>query len=151
MSEAMIDRMSVGSQGPSFRVGPLTRIDFVRYAGASGDFNPMHSDVVFAREHGAHDVFAQGHFTGGILARLVVDWFGLANLRTLRLRFSARVWPGDIILARGHIVSVVPVADGLLAECEIEAVRESNEVSEVVVFGSATALIPVKQSSLSNG
>jgi len=142
MSEAMLDRWSVGSEGPEFRVGPLTRTDIVRYAGAGGDFNPMHTDVVFAREHGAHDVFAQGHFTAGILARLVVDWFGLANLRTFQVRFSARVWPGDVIVATGRIVSVVPVEGGHLARCEIGAGRESNGDGEVVVFGSATAFIP---------
>ena len=60
-------------------VGPLGVADFVRYAGASGDFNPLHYDEATARAAGFRSVFAQGMFSAGVLGAYVADWFGAAT------------------------------------------------------------------------
>ncbi|WP_440009309.1 MaoC/PaaZ C-terminal domain-containing protein [Halomicrococcus sp. SG-WS-1] len=68
---------------------------FVRYAGASGDFTPIHYDEPFATDVGHPSVFAQGMFSAGVGTRLLREWFGLARLEAYRTRFTARAFPGD--------------------------------------------------------
>jgi acyl dehydratase len=74
----------------------LTRTQIVMYAGASGDFHPLHSDDKFAREAaGFPGVFAHGMLTMGMTARAVTDWVGDGRLLKYGVRFAAQVWPGD--------------------------------------------------------
>ena len=115
------------------RVGPVTRTDIVRFAGAGGDFNPLHHDEEYARAAGFPTVFAMGQFQAGLLSRLAADWFGLENVRSYKVRFKAKVWPGDVLVLRGREVSR---ADGLVS-CELEAVREDG--GEVAVQAWVTA------------
>ena len=87
--------------------GPLEKVDFVRYAGASGDFNPIHTDEDYARKTGAPTVFAMGMLPAGYLAHAVTDWFGgPQNLRRFKVRFTTRVWPGDELVCRAHVVAI---------------------------------------------
>ena len=69
----------------------LSRTDIVRYAGASGDFNPMHHDAVAAPRLGFPDVFAMGLLPGGIVAARAAERLG--ELRSLTMRFRGIVWP----------------------------------------------------------
>jgi acyl dehydratase len=69
------DEVEVGTELPA-RSFPVTRDDLVRYAGASGDFNPIHWNERFAREVGLPDVIAHGMFTMAEAARVVTDWLG---------------------------------------------------------------------------
>jgi acyl dehydratase len=55
---------------------PITRADLVRYAGASGDFNPIHWNERFAKSVGLPDVIAHGMFTMATAVRVVTDWIG---------------------------------------------------------------------------
>ncbi|MCU1480632.1 MAG: MaoC domain protein dehydratase [Subtercola sp.] len=82
---------------PSRRVGPVTRTDIVRFAGAGGDFNPLHHDPEAARRAGFDDVIAMGQFQAGVLAGFLTDWVGVENLRSLEVRFVAPVRLGDTI------------------------------------------------------
>jgi acyl dehydratase len=108
------------------QVGPLTRTDIVRFAGAGGDFNPLHHDEEYARAAGFPTVFAMGQFQAGLLSRLAADWFGIENVRRYRVRFKAKVWPGDVLLLRGKELARA----GGVVECELEAVRsDSGEVA----------------------
>ncbi len=84
--------------------GPLERVDIVRYAGAAGDFNPIHIDDAYAQGAGAPTAFAMGMLPAGYLAHAVSDWFGgPQHLRRLRVRFLTRVWPGDELVCRGRV------------------------------------------------
>ena len=115
------------------RIGPLTRTDIVRFAGAGGDFNPLHHDEEYARAAGFPSVFAMGQMQAGMLSRLATDWLGLGNVRAYKVRFRAKVWPGDVLLLRGREVSR---ADGSV-RCELEAVR--GDGGEVAVQAWVTA------------
>jgi acyl dehydratase len=92
--------------------GPLTRDDFVRYAKASGDDNPIHQDEAYAQAQGAPTVFAMGMLPAGYLAHAVSDWFGgPQNVRRYKVRFTTRVWAGDELVCSGRVVSI---EDGLI-------------------------------------
>lgn len=80
--------------------GPLTRTDLVRYAGASGDFNPLHHDHAFAADAGLRDIMAHGMLSAGLLASALTRWFGAGSVRQYSVRFKSPVWPGDVLTAR---------------------------------------------------
>jgi acyl dehydratase len=79
------------------RVGPITRTDIVRYAGAGGDFNPVHHDDVYARSLGLPGVFAMGLLGAGYLSRVLATEFGASAVQRFTVRFRAQVWPGETL------------------------------------------------------
>src|SRR5688500_11006646 len=89
--------LQVGDASPPLVCGPLTRTQFVRYAGASHDFNPNHHDEVYATASGNKAVFGMGMLAAGYCARLLTDWLGIGALARLRIRFASRFWPGDVL------------------------------------------------------
>jgi len=109
----------------------------VMYAGASGDFNPIHHDEEFAtRAAGYPSVFAHGMLSMGLTGRLLTDWLGDGVLREFGVRFVRQVWPGDTLTAKGTVTSIGP--DGRVA---IELVT-TNQRGEPVVAGDAVAVLP---------
>lgn len=121
------------------RIGPITRTDIVRFAGAGGDFNPLHHDEAYARAAGFDGVFAMGQMQAGMLSRLVTDWLGLGAVRSYRVRFRAKVWPGDVLVLRatGTAPGTDEATGDEIVECTLEAVREDG--GEVAVQGWVTA------------
>ena len=95
-----------GDTLPERTFGPLTRTDFVRYQGASGDFNPIHHDEDFAKSAGFPTVFSVGMLQAGYLATYVTDLFGPSNVRNFRVRFSEQVWPGDVLTCTGSVTEI---------------------------------------------
>lgn len=108
--------------------GPVTRADIVRYAGAAGDFNPIHIDNDYARRAGAPTAFAMGMLPAGYLAHAVSDWFGgPQHLRRFRVRFLRRVWPGDEIVCRGRVDEI----EGNLVRVRFDADRRGPGPKEL--------------------
>ena len=111
-----------------------TRGHFVRYAGASGDFNPIHWDETFATSAGYPSVFGMGMFTTGVAARLITDWAGAGSVRRLRVRFAAQVWPDEALRFRGTVSGISP--EGTHVEIEV-----TNPDGEVKLTGTAIAAV----------
>jgi acyl dehydratase len=128
-----------GDELPAFTVENLTRTDFVKYAGSSGDFNPIHHDQTFAEASGNPTVFAMGMLNAGILSRLVADYAGLENLRKYRVRFATRVWPGDSVTCKGKVTKKAVENNEKIIEGEIVAL---NQKGEVAIQGSFRAALP---------
>ncbi|HEY3735921.1 MAG TPA: MaoC/PaaZ C-terminal domain-containing protein [Jatrophihabitans sp.] len=97
--------MTVASPPAPLVIGPLTRTDFVRYQGASGDMNPLHHDEVFARAAGYDAPLAVGMLNAGLLATYATDWLGAEAVRRFRIRFRDRVWPGDTLTCAGAVLT----------------------------------------------
>ncbi|ADB61218.1 MaoC domain protein dehydratase [Haloterrigena turkmenica DSM 5511] len=131
-----IDAVTVGDTGPTVVVEDLERKHFVKYAGASGDFNPIHYDEPYARSAGNESVFGQGMFTAGVASRVVTGWFDLESVASFGVRFQSRIFPGDAIVATGEIVD--RRADDGVVEIELEA---TNQRGETLLTGSATAAL----------
>jgi acyl dehydratase len=112
---------------------PVTRTQIVRFAGAAGDFNPMHHDEPFAQAVGQPSVFAMGQLPAAILAAAVADWLGQNNVTAYGVRFREKVWPGDALVLTG---TVVEQAEGMRL-CELSAARQADGV--VVLSGWARA------------
>ena len=73
----------------------LTRTDLVTYAGASGDYNPMHHDEVKAQAAGQPSVFGHGMFSMGFLGTAITDYVGVGNVRRFQVRFAKQTWPDE--------------------------------------------------------
>ncbi len=131
--------LEVETQAPPREFGPLTRQMFVRYAGASGDLNPMHYDDELARSAGYPSVFAQGMFSAALLAGYATDWLGAANVRRFGVRFREQVWPGDVLTCSGAVAEVVEDPAGDRVTVELTATRQGGGVA---ITGSAEFLIP---------
>lgn len=98
--------VAVGDTAPEVVVEEVDRQDFVEYAGASGDFNPIHYDEPYAKQAGNESVFGQGMLVAGYAAHTVADWFGLRTISCFDIRFEARLWPGDTVTVSGEIANV---------------------------------------------
>jgi peroxisomal enoyl-CoA hydratase 2 len=136
------DDVQAGQALPELVVHELSRTDLVRYAGASGDFNPIHHDEEFAREAGNPTVFGHGMLTAAFVARCVTDAFGVESLRRFTVRFANRVWPGDTITCSGRITRVVDVAGVRQIEGEVEA---NTQRGDVAVRGTFVAALPLRR------
>jgi acyl dehydratase len=107
-------------------VEDLRRTQMVQYAGASGDYNPLHTDEVYAtKTAGYPSVFAHGMLTMGLTGQAIAELVGPENLLRFGVRFTAQVWPGDTLTVRTTVVSI---ADGQ-AELSVSTVNaEGREV-----------------------
>lgn len=122
-------------------VEDLKRTRIVQYAGASGDFNPLHTDEVYAsRAAGYPGVFAHGMLTMALAGRVVTDWVGVEALTGFGARFKAQVWPGDTLTATASAESVGAAggADGG-GELVRFALSVRNQDGVEVLSGTASA------------
>lgn len=87
--------INVGDAMPSYTTAPLTRTDICRYAGASGDFNPLHHDDTFVKMIGMERVIAHGMLVMGIAGEAITAWVDNSNLRKFNVRFLGMTEPAD--------------------------------------------------------
>ncbi|HEX4217320.1 MAG TPA: MaoC/PaaZ C-terminal domain-containing protein [Acidimicrobiales bacterium] len=131
--------LEVGSVHEQVVVENLSRTQIVQYAGASGDYNPLHSDEVFATKvAGYPSVFAHGMLTMGLTGRMLTDYVGDGRLVRFGGRFRAQVWPGDDLTARAEITGLPESDGGHVVELAITTV---NQDGAEVFTGTATARI----------
>ena len=130
--------LAVGEDAPPIVVENLSRTHFVRYAGASGDFNPMHHDDTIAAQVGNPSVFGHGMLTAGLMARVVKDWLGPEAIRKINVRFAKQVWPGETLTFAARITGLEPAGDGGLVELELKALNQDGEEK---LTGTATAAV----------
>ena len=129
------DDVNEGDEAPVV-THELTRTDLVMYAGASGDFNPMHHDEVAAQSAGLPSVFGHGMFTAGLLATAVTNYVGIGNLTSYRVRFTKQTWPGEKLSTTVAVTEKRP-GNEIVLECALV-----NENGEAKIQGEAVAVLP---------
>jgi acyl dehydratase len=117
--------LAVGASAPPRAIEDISRTDFVRFAGASGDFNPIHHDDAFAQAMGYPSVFGHGMLTAGYLSSYLIDWVGPEGLRKLRFRFHGQLWPGDTVTLTGRVTRAL---DEPRVECELAATNQNGDL-----------------------
>lgn len=108
--------------------GPVTRTDFVRYQGASGDMNPVHHDEVFAREAGFPAPLGVGMFAAGVMASWASDWLGPDRVRRTRIRWKAPVFPGDVLTVSGTVIRTYKEDGEDMLDLELSVTRADGAV-----------------------
>jgi acyl dehydratase len=131
----------VGDEAHPVVVANITRTQIVKYAGASGDFNPIHHDELYAIRAGNDRVFAMGMMTAGFVSRMITDWIGDGNLRKFRVRFATRIWPGDTVTCKGKITRKYSEGEKNYIQAEVFA---ENQAGEKAIIGSIVAELPGK-------
>ncbi len=131
--------LAVGTSREATVVEDLTRTQLVMYAGASGDYNPLHTDEVFAtKAAGFPGVFAHGMLTMALTGKALTDWVGDGRLRTFGVQFRGQVWPGDS-LTTTMTVRALREADGE-SLVDLDVVTR-NQNGDVVLTGAASARV----------
>ena len=131
--------LSVGDTHVGVLVDDLTRTQIVQYAGASGDYNPLHTDEIYATQvAGYRSVFAHGMLTMGLTGKLLTDYVGDGRLTNFGVRFVNQVWPGDTLTGSAEVVAVRREGDDWFVDL---TVRTTNQHGIDVVTGTASARV----------
>jgi acyl dehydratase len=133
--------VKVGDELPALVKGPIQQIQLTRYAGASGDFNPIHQDDEFARAAGMGGVFAHGMLSMGFVGQAITDWAGATAVRKFGVRFAGIVRLKDVVTCRGRVLAKSSKDDVNLVDLEVWA---ENQCGEKVVTGRATVALPTR-------
>ncbi|PQP24769.1 MaoC family dehydratase [Rhodococcus opacus] len=130
-------KVRVGDVPDSRVVGPVSQTDIVRFAGAGGDFNPLHHDHEFVATSGFPGVIAMGQMQAGILAGWVSDTFGVEHVRSFGVRFVAPVFLGDTLTVGGTVVAIAETDGESRANLDLVV----SGTKGPVVTGSATVVV----------
>jgi acyl dehydratase len=134
--------VEVGSAADELVVGPIDRTDIVRYEGASGFYNPIHHDELFAHAAGYPAPVSVGMFQAGLWGRWMASWLGPEHVRRVRFRFREQVWPGDELILTGTVVRRYEQDGEWRADVEGTCVRRNGGVA---VEGEATFVVAPPQ------
>lgn len=129
--------VTIGMEAPVLR-HTLTRTDLVRYAGASGDFNPMHHDEIKATSAGQPSVFGHGMLSMGFLGSALTGFVGAGHVVDYSVRFARQTWPGEELITSVVVTGVREEHGRTLVDFDV---RLSNADGEDKVVGTATAWV----------
>ena len=133
--------MNVGDELPPLTKQPDTR-QLVMWAGASGDYNPIHYDKEFAQSKGLSGVIVQGQLVGCFLGQLVTGWMGKeGTLQKLTCSYKEMNFPGESITCKGKVLKKSIEDRKYLVVCNVWA---ENTKGEKTVTGTATVMLPSK-------
>ena len=116
-------KLNVGDVHTARLVDDLSRTQIVQYAGASGDYNPLHTDEIFTTKvAGYPSVFAHGMLTMGMTGKMLTDYVGDTRLTRYGVRFTSQVWPGDTLDSTATVTEV----GGGLAKFDVKTVNQNG-------------------------
>ena len=134
----IFEEIQVGDQLPELKTKPISRTTLALFAGASGDHNPMHIDIDFARKAGMDDVFAHGMLSMAYLGRLLTGWVPQTSIKNINVRFTAITQLNAVITCNG-VVEEKMVDDG--NNIVILLINAIDENGEIKISGSAELVI----------
>jgi len=115
------ESLKVGDEIPVVKIPPVSRHTLALYCGASGDHNPIHVDLDYAKSAGLGDVIAHGMLSAGYLARMLTDWVPQSAIRSISNRFIAMTHIGDSVTCTGKIVEKFEKGNEKLVRLEMQA------------------------------
>lgn len=122
------ESIRVGDELPALAKAPVDRVQLSRYAGASGDYNPVHVDEVYAKSIGMPSVYAPGMLIMGMLGQLISDWARGGQLRRYGVRFIKMVWPGDTVVCKGRVSDRHGTGGRYFVEIDLWAENQRGEL-----------------------
>jgi len=136
MTTVRTSDLTIGQTFETVVVEDLKRTQIVQYAGASGDYNPLHTDEVYTTKiAGYPSVFAHGMLTMGLTGQAVTALVGTENLLRFGVRFTAQVWPGDTLTVRVTVAAIIDEDDSRVAEFSLSTVNaDGKEVMSGYAF-----------------
>ena len=138
MTVANLENIAVGSALPKLDKPAINRTTLGLFAGASGDHNPIHIDLDFAKKAGMLDVFAHGMLSMAYLAQLLTNWVPQASIKSYGVRFGSITHLGDEISCQGQVKEIFEENGEQLARLELAA---TNQNGDVKLAGTAVVAI----------
>ncbi len=133
------NQLKVGDIYEEQIVDNLTRTQLVQYAGSSGDYNPVHTDEIFATKvAGYPSVFAHGMLSMGMTGKMLTNYVGDGRLTKYGVRFTRQVWPGDSLTAKATIKEIRQEEGGHIVDLDVSTV---NQDGQEVASGYASARV----------
>ena len=126
MNKPAFDELGIGDTLPPLTLAPINRTVLALFAGASGDHNPIHIDIDYAREAGMPDVFAHGMLSMAYLGRLLTQWVDQRQVRAFSVRFVGITHLGDQVICSGKVVEKFDVGGERRVRLEIETANQSG-------------------------
>jgi acyl dehydratase len=133
-----MNQIVVGDALPPLDMPPIDRTTLALYAGASGDHNPMHIDLDFARKSGMADVFAHGMLSMAYLGRLLTQWAPQHRLRGFQARFAGITHLGNAVRCAGKVIAIAEQDGERRATIAVQA---ANQYGEIKIVGEAIIAI----------
>ena len=131
--------LKVGDSYSEVVVEDLRRTQIVQYAGASGDYNPLHTDEVFTTKvAGYPSVFAHGMLTMGMTGKMLTDYVGDTRLTKYGVRFTSQVWPGDTLDSKATVKAISERDGKTFVELDVAT---TNQNGVEVLSGYAEARV----------
>ena len=121
MTHLNYDTIKIGDKLPDHICGPISRTTLALFGGASGDHNPMHVDIDFAKKFGMPDVFAHGMLSMAYLAQLVTNWADQSQLREYGVRFTSITPVLATVTCKGKVVEKMDVNNEPCLKVEVTA------------------------------
>lgn len=134
MKNVSYESTRVGDTLPPLNLPAVNRTTLALFAGASGDHNPAHIDIDFARRAGMADVFAQGMLSMAWVGRLITNWVPQSALRKFSVRFLGITHLGNAITCTGRVVEKFERDGEKLVRVEIGT---ANQYGETKIAGEA--------------
>ena len=133
MTALLPGEVAVGQTFETVVVEDLKRTQIVQYAGASGDYNPLHTDEIYTTKiAGYPSVFAHGMLTMGLTGQAIAGLAGTEELLRFGVRFTAQVWPGDTLTVRGSVLRITgPVVEFSLSTVNAEGTEVMSGYAHV--------------------
>jgi acyl dehydratase len=125
----------IGDEIPAMAKAPIDRVQLARYAGATGDFNPVYVDEAFAKSLGMPSVLAPTSLGLGFLSQLVTDWARGAHVKRMSVKFVRTVWPGDTLVCKGRVSDRHSQDGRYFLELDVWA---ENQKGELVIKGQVS-------------
>lgn len=137
--ELFFEDVNEGDTIPELVKEPVTRVQLVKYAGASGDFNPLHTVEDFAKKAGFDQPIAHGMLSMAFVGQLLTDWLPPGALKKCGVRFTAVTFPGDTVTCKGRVTRKYQEGSDNLVEMEVWAETQKGQKT---VQGTAVAALP---------
>lgn len=139
MAAPIFDVVMIGEEIPRLTADAISRLRLALFAGASGDHNPIHVDLDYARSAGLDDVFVHGMLVMAYVGRMLTNWVPQTALRRFSLRFAAITHVHDSLTCSGKIVEKTQHNGERLIRLEVIA---ANQHGEVKAAGEAIVALP---------
>tara|TARA_B100000287_G_scaffold149152_1_gene140862 strand:- start:9 stop:422 length:414 start_codon:yes stop_codon:yes gene_type:complete len=123
-----LNKITIGTKIPELRIEPISRTILALYAGASGDHNPMHIDIDFAKKVGLKDVFAHGMLVMSYLGRAITDTILQSRLKDFKVRFCSITNIGDILTCGGEVIEIKERNNIKVVILELHVIDQDGDV-----------------------
>ncbi|HBD94676.1 MAG: hypothetical protein A2015_04930 [Spirochaetes bacterium GWF1_31_7] len=122
------DKIEENYELPSLTKEPVTQLQLIKYAGASGDFNQIHTIPEFAKEAGLDGTIAHGMLSMGILGQMISSFAGIKPIRKYSVTFKSMAKPGDILTAKGIVKKKYEKDGAKLIDCKVHIEDQNGDV-----------------------